>query len=213
MASSVSEAVGCRYTQASDKLRRLLQLYTQQSRIASGRRDFSIGCASVTEQQLVPRIRAAYQDCLREQHHLNVVVSTVSRLQRILKLETSSSLPTDYSPMSAMTKLHHSPCDKLHNIQQLCVNSLVSLTLHPTAGTLPPSAMSEVLMTFCSSELASSLFCSVMVRGPVAAQVSFAIMLLRTCSGQQWWGDFLMDALHHLFRGDAQTLHRIPAIR
>lgn len=84
-----------------------------------------------------------------EQHHLNVIVAMLSRLQRVLGLtkEGEGQEGTGASGSFAAL-LHQSPCDKLQTIHQYAINSLLTLTLHPTLTAIPAHTVGEAKKAF-----------------------------------------------------------------
>ena len=214
IASSIVEAVGCRYSLASNNLRALLQLYTQHNGARSSNvpdnRNFP---AVQAEQQLHADIKAGYHECMLEQHHLNVITSMLHRLQRLLGVMKDSTCLLEFGAggYNPATLLQQSSCDKLQTIHQYAINTMLTLTLHPTHGSI--QTLSPVLLTYCGSESARNLFKCVLQRGTVSAQVCFAFMLLRTCVTESWWGEFLATTITDIFAANNASVLHVSAIR
>ncbi|XP_069180397.1 baculoviral IAP repeat-containing protein 6 isoform X6 [Procambarus clarkii] len=211
---SVVEDIGCRYSLACSKLRSLLNPLLMSPTAPTGPHT-SFGYSEMSsvgsrDADLERKITHAYQECMLEQQHLNLVVSVMRRLQCVGGAESSS---TPYSPTSASTNHNKhflsavsSSSDKLATLMQYLLNCLLTLSLP-----IPGMSVPHNLMEWCGPEQAKVLVEQVCVRGPKGAQVGVASLLARLCAGQPWWGDFLANTMTTLF-SSTNTLH-FPATR
>ncbi|XP_064112985.1 baculoviral IAP repeat-containing protein 6-like isoform X2 [Macrobrachium nipponense] len=215
---SVVEDIGCRYSLACSKLRSLLNPLLMSPTAPSGPSSASSGHAEmpsvgVRDADLERRIIQAYQECMLEQQHLNLVVSVMRRLQRFGGMSgenvmNSYSLKTNLNSDSKQQFLAaaKSASDKLAILMQYLLNCLLTLSLP-----IPSMSVPHNLMEWCGPEQAKVLVEQVCLRGPKGAQVGVASLLARLCAGQQWWGDFLANTMITLF-SSSNTLH-FPATR
>ncbi|CAL4062959.1 unnamed protein product, partial [Meganyctiphanes norvegica] len=215
--SSVVEDIGCRYSLACSKLRSLLQPLLMSPTAPTGPHSTN-GNGQTTglssrDSDLEKKIIQAYQECMLEQQHLNLVVSVMRRLQRVVgeAAEDNSPYSATASSSSRTCNNNHSltshvSSDKLASLMQYLLNCLLTLSLPIPNMPVPPN-----LMEWCGPDQARILVEQVCVRGPKGAQVGVASLLARLCAGQPWWGNFLANTMITLF-SSSNTLH-FPATR
>lgn len=214
--SSVVEDIGCRYSLACSKLRSLLNPLLMSPTAPTGPNSSSglseppsIGSRDA---DLERKITQAYQECMLEQQHLNLVVSVMRRLQRVGG--SGEGIAGQFSPTSSASRdskqqfvtAANCASDKLATLMQYLLNCLLTLSLP-----IPSMSVPHNLMEWCGPEQARVLVEQVCVRGPKGAQVGVASLLARLCAGQPWWGDFLASTMITLF-SSSNTLH-FPATR
>ncbi|KAK7067356.1 hypothetical protein SK128_014936 [Halocaridina rubra] len=214
---SVVEDIGCRYSLACSKLRSLLNPLLMSPTAPSGPLHTSGNhseshSGGSRDADLERRIIQAYQECILEQQHLNLVVSVMRRLQRFAGTG-ESTLPSFSHTSTASGSKHQqfltaakSASDKLAILMQYLLNCLLTLSLP-----IPSMSVPHNLVEWCGPEQAKLLVEQVCLRGPKGAQVGVASLLARLCAGQPWWGDFLANTMITLF-SSSNTLH-FPATR
>jgi baculoviral IAP repeat-containing protein 6 len=104
--------------------------------------------------------------------------------------------------------LQQASTDKLRVIAEFLLDTLLGMTV--CGPTIPqiPVALYEAF----SPAFAALLFRSLCVHGTRKTQTHAGVLLVRVCSSQPWWGEFLGNMLEEFFSSD-QIVSAFPQDR
>jgi baculoviral IAP repeat-containing protein 6 (apollon) len=148
------------------------------------------------------------------QVQLNLAKRAIMRLQKVLGIHPGfASPPLDGTRMtidSSVTTvlLRQASVDKLRVIAEFLLDTLLGMT---NSGATIPQIPSALYESFTPS-FAASLFRSLCVHGTRKTQTHAGVLLVRVCSAQRWWGEFLGNMLQEFFASD-QTATMFPQDR
>jgi len=141
---------------------------------------------------------------LCSQIQLNLAKRAISRLQKVLGIHqgfgshTADSVGAGIDSSLTTTLLRQSSIDKLRVIAEFLLDTLLGMT---NSGATIPQIPSALYESFTPS-FAASLFRSLCVHGTRKTQTHAGVLLVRVCSPQPWWGEFLGNMLEEFFSSD-----------
>ncbi|OWF45700.1 baculoviral IAP repeat-containing protein 6-like isoform X2 [Mizuhopecten yessoensis] len=188
---SLLEDIQCRYSLARTRLENLLAAVNTQQ-YASGHIQYYL--KKQKKNDCDNKILQAYHDCLQLQLQLNLAQRATDRLHSALgfkghRVETSLTLNT---------RLRQACTDKLRFLLELTLDTLLSLTTVSPSIPQPPASLFKMLDPL-NSEM---LFKHLCVHGTKKIQIGMGMLLMRVCGSQQWWGNFLGNALQEFFHSE-----------
>ncbi|XP_022103700.1 LOW QUALITY PROTEIN: baculoviral IAP repeat-containing protein 6-like [Acanthaster planci] len=187
MALAVQEDIHCRYSLACSRLRRLLQAADMSPlthapfppQVREERRESS------------REVRQSYEECIQLQTQLNAVQRTITRLQHDEEVGAERQKPDLGSPVA----IKEASVDQLRLLSEYLLDTLLSLT--NTGTTLPVSLQKMLQETACKA-----LFKNLCVMGTPSLRLRTGTLLVRVCSSQPWWGEFLASSLQEFFSSE-----------
>ena len=94
--------------------------------------------------------------------------------------------------------LQQASTDKLRVLSELLLDTLLGMTYpRPTIPQVP-----AVLYTMFTPQTCESLFRNLCVAGTKKMQINAGVLLVRLCSCQPWWGEFLSGTLQQYFSSE-----------
>ncbi|XP_069118544.1 baculoviral IAP repeat-containing protein 6-like isoform X2 [Argopecten irradians] len=188
---SLLEDIQCRYSLARTRLETLLAAVNTQQ-YASGHIQYYL--KKQKKNDCDNRILQAYNDCLQLQLQQNLAQRATDRLHCALgfkshRVDSSGTLNT---------RLRQACTDKLRFLLEQTLDTLLSLTVVSPSIPQPPASLFKMLDPV-NSEM---LFKHLCVHGTKKIQISMGMLLMRVCGSQQWWGNFLGNALQEFFHSE-----------
>lgn len=148
------------------------------------------------------------------QVQLNLAKRAILRLQKVLGIHPGFASPvldgsrtTIDSSVTAIL-LRQASVDKLRVLAEFLIDTLLGMT---NSGATIPQIPSALYESFTPS-FAASLFRSLCVHGTRKTQTHAGVLLVRVCSAQRWWGEFLGNMLEEFFASD-QAVTMFPQDR
>ena len=187
LALAVQEDIQCRYSLACNRLERLLSNVDIQSGPAAFMRSEKTDGSS--------DIHKAYQECMQLQQQLNVVQRTIGRLQH----NTTSPVSQSVNTSSSLQAVRQASSDKLRVFCEYLLDTLLGIT--NTTDQLPVALHRMLNMDSCKS-----LFKHLCVVGTPQLRLRTGTLLVRVCSSQYWWGEFLASSLNKFFNSDQDMI-------
>ena len=187
LALAVQEDIQCRYSLACNRLERLLSNVDVQSGPAAFMRSEKMDGTS--------DIHRAYQECMQLQQQLNVVQRTIGRLQQTIAPSTAPNSNT----CTSVQAVRQASSDELRVFCEYLLDTLLGVT--KSADPLPGTLHRALNMDTCKS-----LFKHLCVMGTPQLRLRTGTLLVRVCSSQYWWGEFLASSLNEFFNSDQKLV-------
>ncbi|XP_038074812.1 baculoviral IAP repeat-containing protein 6-like [Patiria miniata] len=188
MALAVQEDIQCRYSLACSRLQRLLQAADLSP--SAGGTPFPPQLKE-ERSETCKEVRQSYEECIQLQTQLNAVQRTITRLQHC-----EEGAPERQKPdLSSTSTIKEASTDQLRLLSEYLLDTLLSLT--NTNTTLPASLQRVLQETACKS-----LFRNLCVMGTPSLRLRTGTLLVRVCSSQPWWGEFLASSLQEFFSSE-----------
>ena len=186
LALAVQGDIQCRYSLACNRPERLLSNVDEQCGLSAFMRSKKMDGTG--------NIHRAYQECNAATAAVNVVQRTIGRLQETIAHSTAPNSNTCTSVQAVRQALS----DELRVFCVYLLDTLLGVTksADPLPGTLHRALNIDTW---------KSLFKHLCVLGTPQLRLRTGTLLVRVCSSQYWWGEFLASSLNE-FNSDQKLV-------